>query len=98
MSDIARQNPPTDFAGRKVTVVGLGRFGGGAGATRWLVGQGACVTVSDASPPAKLAESIERIRDLDVALHLGGHQEADFIEADLLVLNPAVPDSLPLLA
>jgi UDP-N-acetylmuramoylalanine--D-glutamate ligase len=97
-SENARQPVPTNVAGRKVTVVGLGRFGGGVGATRWLAGQGARVTVSDASPAEQLAESLEQICDLDVTLHLGGHQEADFLDADLLVLNPAVPDSLPLLA
>ena len=33
-----------------------------------------------------------------MTLHLGGHLEDDFLEADLLVVNPAVPKDSPLLA
>ena len=34
------------FEAKRVLVVGLGRFGGGVGVTRWLAGQGAAVTVT----------------------------------------------------
>jgi len=87
----------SDLAGKRVTVVGLGLFGGGVGATRWLCGQQARVTVSDEADAGKLAESIRQLDGLDVSLHLGGHDEADFLGADLLIVNPAVPDSMPLL-
>ena len=86
------------LAGRKVTVVGLGHFGGGVGVSRWLCGQGARVTVTDAAPADKLADSVAQLSDLDVTFHLGGHEEKDFTRADLLVVNPAVPKELPLLA
>ena len=91
--------PPAamDVAGRRVTVVGLGRFGGGVGVTRWLCEQGAAVTVSDNAPAEALAESIRRLDGLDVALHLGAHDERDFLAAELLVVNPAVPPDAPLL-
>jgi UDP-N-acetylmuramoylalanine--D-glutamate ligase len=91
--------PPAamDVAGRRVTVVGLGRFGGGVGVTRWLCEQAAAVTVSDNAPAEALAESIRRLDGLDVALHLGAHDERDFVAADLLVVNPAVPPDAPLL-
>jgi UDP-N-acetylmuramoylalanine--D-glutamate ligase len=89
---------PADVAGKAVTVVGLGRFGGGVGVTRWLCSQGAKVTVSDMAPAAELAESVAALAGLDVALHLGGHDKADFTAADLLVVNPAVPKDMPLLA
>jgi len=85
------------LAGRRVTVVGLGRFGGGVGATRWLCEQGAIVTVSDQADEAALTESINELAGCDVTLHLGGHDEADFLDADLLVVNPAIPRDLPLL-
>jgi UDP-N-acetylmuramoylalanine--D-glutamate ligase len=91
------QPVPTDLAGLRVSVLGLGRFGGGAGVTRWLAGQGAAVTVSDAADPEDLAESLDQLADLDLTLHLGGHREADFLSADLLVVNPAVPKTHPLL-
>jgi UDP-N-acetylmuramoylalanine--D-glutamate ligase len=97
MSDGTRQPAPADLAGRRVTVVGLGRFGGGVGVTQWLVRQGAAVTVSDAAPPEKLADSLNQLAGMDITLHLGGHEEADFLDADLLVVNPAVPETAPLL-
>ena len=78
-----------------MTVVGLGRFGGGVGATRWLCEQGALVTVTDAADANALADSIAQLADCDVIYHLGGHEEADFTQADLLVVNPAIPRDLP---
>ena len=38
---------PPDLAGQRVVVLGLGLFGGGAGATRWALARGADVTVTD---------------------------------------------------
>lgn len=84
-----------NLAGRRVTVMGLGRFGGGVGVTRWLAAQGARVLVTDLEPEPKLAESIARIADLvgagSVSLRLGGHDAKDFSGAELVVANPAVP-------
>jgi UDP-N-acetylmuramoylalanine--D-glutamate ligase len=84
-----------DLRGRRVTVMGLGRFGGGVGVTRWLVQRGARVLVTDAKPAGQLVEPLEDLRDLlsggNVTLRLGGHDEADFTGADLVVANPAVP-------
>ncbi|MCK5113726.1 MAG: UDP-N-acetylmuramoyl-L-alanine--D-glutamate ligase [Phycisphaerae bacterium] len=86
-----------EFANRRVTVVGLGRFGGGVGAAKWLCEQGAKVTVSDAADPATLTESIAALDGYDVEFHLGEHLEADFLDTDLLVVNPAMPKTHPLL-
>jgi UDP-N-acetylmuramoylalanine--D-glutamate ligase len=75
--------------------MGLGRFGGGVGVTRWLVGEGATVLVTDRETAERLGESLAAIRDLidrgDVALRLGEHNVSDFTTADLVVANPAVP-------
>lgn len=87
--------PVKNLAGAKVTVVGLGRFGGGIGVTRWLCSQGAKVTVSDQADATSLAESVAALAGCDVALHLGSHEEADFLAADLLVVSPAVPNEIP---
>lgn len=76
--------------------MGLGRFGGGLGVSRWLLERGALVTVTDLAPAEKLEGSVAALRDwlgsgrLD--LKLGGHDEADFAGADLVVANPAVPE------
>jgi UDP-N-acetylmuramoylalanine--D-glutamate ligase len=84
-----------DLAQKRVTVMGLGHFGGGAAAARWLAEQGAAVTVTDTADDGALAEPLAALGDVPIhALHLGGHREADFREADLVVVNPAVrPES-----
>ncbi|MFO0981128.1 MAG: hypothetical protein U1E76_05150 [Planctomycetota bacterium] len=79
-----------EFAGKKVTVMGLGLFGGGAGAARFLAEHGAKVTVTDLRAEATLEPSIAKLGGLDVRYVLGEHQRADFRDADLVVVNPAV--------
>ncbi len=76
--------------GRRVLVVGLGRFGGGVGVTRWLAAQGAIVTVTDQADAKALADSVAAVGDLNVSLRLGGHDEHDLDHADLVIVNPAV--------
>ncbi|MBN1437099.1 MAG: UDP-N-acetylmuramoyl-L-alanine--D-glutamate ligase, partial [Sedimentisphaerales bacterium] len=78
------------LSGKRVLVMGLGRFGGGVGVCRYLVGQGAKVTVTDKDPAEKLAGSLEALVGLPIEFHLGGHDEADFRNADVVVVNPAV--------
>ena len=80
---------PLSFAGTRVLVVGLGRFGGGVGVTRWLVSQGARVTVTDLAGHVTLADSIRDLADLDVTLRLDGHDPTDLDSTDLVIVNPA---------
>jgi UDP-N-acetylmuramoylalanine--D-glutamate ligase len=82
-----------NFSGKRVTVMGLGGFGGGVGVTRWLARAGAKVVVTDKAPAERLAVSLEQIGDLGLTLHLGGHEPHDFRDADLVVVNPAVPET-----
>jgi len=81
--------------GAKTTVMGLGRFGGGLGVTRWLAEQGAHVVVTDLAEHSALACEVEKLQDLidgnQVTLRLGGHDLADFTNCDLVIANPAVP-------
>ncbi|MEO1130329.1 MAG: Mur ligase family protein, partial [Planctomycetota bacterium] len=83
------------FDGARVTVMGLGRFGGGLGVTRWLAEQGADVLVTDLALAEQLDDSIASIRDLiddgSVELRLGGHNISDFTTCDVVIANPAVP-------
>jgi len=83
--------------GKRVTVMGLGRFGGGVGVTRWLASAGARAVVTDLKPSEKLKASLKEIEGLGVTLRLGGHDERDFHQADLIVASPAVPDDSPYL-
>jgi len=79
--------------------MGLGRFGGGTDAARFLAAGGARVIVTDAAPADRLVESVRELAGLDsIELHLGGHRMEDFNRADLVVVNPAVPDQNPFLA
>ncbi len=79
-----------DFAGKKVVVMGLGRFGGGVGVSRWLAGQDARVTVTDQSPAATLQSAMAQLADLPIEYQLGSHDPAILEKCDLLVVNPAV--------
>ncbi len=90
--------PAMNVAGRRVTVMGLGRFGGGVGAVRFLTSHGARVTVTDLLGADELVGPLAQIADCPVeAYHLGGHLESDFVDTDLVVVNPAVPPTSPFL-
>ncbi len=82
-----------DWKKKRVTVMGLGGFGGGVGVTRWLAAAGAKVVVTDKAPAEKLRASLDQIADLDVTLHLGAHDPRDFRDTDVVVVNPAVPET-----
>ncbi len=71
--------------------MGLGRFGGGVGVTRWLADQGAAVTVTDLAPESELTASIVAVDRPGVRYALGGHDPALLDGCDLLVVSPAVP-------
>lgn len=83
--------------GRRVLVMGLGLFGGGVGAVRFLCREGARVTVTDLRPAEALEESLRALESLPVVYRLDGHEAADFRAADLIVANPGVPRSSPFL-
>ncbi|MBN1291576.1 MAG: UDP-N-acetylmuramoyl-L-alanine--D-glutamate ligase [Candidatus Latescibacteria bacterium] len=76
---------------KHVTVMGLGSFGGGAGAARFLSEQGAHVTVTDTKNEAALGESMRLLDGLGIRFVLGRHEMSDFIGVDMVVVNPAVP-------
>ena len=80
---------------KRVTVMGLGRFGGGLGAARWLATQGWQVLVTDRKPASEFADAIKELRPLidagRVTLHLGEHKAEDFTDCDMVIANPAVP-------
>ncbi len=79
-----------DWNGLRVVVMGLGRFGGGLGAARWLHEQGADVLATDLADESRLAETLARLPQ-GVETRLGEHRAADFAVADVVVVSPAVP-------
>lgn len=89
----------SSLAGCRVTVMGLGRHGGGLGATRWLAAQGAVVTVTDLAAAEALRASLEALAGVPIARYrLGEHRAEDFLAADMVVVNPAVRPGHPLVA
>ena len=84
------------MAGRRAIVLGLGRFGGGHGVARWLLDQGADVLVTDLASEQSLGEAATDLARRGAQLVLGGHDGVDVEGADLLVVNPAVPLTAPL--
>src|SRR4051812_13448331 len=76
---------------KRVTVAGLGKFGGQIAAVKWLVQNGAKVLITDKSPAEKLASSLKELDGLAVEYHLGGHELSDFVSTDLIVTSPAIP-------
>ncbi len=92
------QRPLDELRNARVTVMGLGRSGGGVAAVQFLLDRGAQVTVSDLRTADELAESLEALGSHPrLRLRLGAHDEADFRHADLIVVNPAVREDHPCL-
>jgi UDP-N-acetylmuramoylalanine--D-glutamate ligase len=88
-----------NLAGQRVTVFGLGRFGGGIAVSKWLVGQGAHVKVVDQDSPERLAESLRQLDGMPIQFRLGPDQsETDFTQSDLVVASPAIPPRNELLS
>jgi UDP-N-acetylmuramoylalanine--D-glutamate ligase len=86
------------FAGKRITIMGLGFFGGATGLARYLVSQGAQVTVTDVKPAADLQDSVAALHGLPVRFVLGRHERADFTDVDIVFASPAVREDSPYLA
>ena len=87
-----------DLRGKRALVMGLGVNAGGLGVTRFLVGQGAEVTVTDLRDARVLRPSLEELAGLPVRYVLGRHVEDDFRAAEIVIRNPGVPRESPYLA
>ena len=92
MNEPCRNPDRTKIAGKRVTVMGLGSFGGGAAAVRFFAERGAIVRVSDQRSAEQLEGTLAQLGDLKgIDWQLGEHQWSHFSDADFVVLNPAVP-------
>jgi len=83
------------LVGRKVLVMGLGRFGGGVDTARFACDAGAKVIITDLASADKLSDSIKQLEECpQIEYHLGSHESSDFEQADIVIVNPAVvPDN-----
>lgn len=94
MNPLVAEQALERYKGRHVTVMGLGTFGGGVAAVRFLAQCGARVSITDLRSEEQLADSLALLQDVRLErVKLGGHPEELFTDCDLLVVNPAVrPD------
>jgi UDP-N-acetylmuramoylalanine--D-glutamate ligase len=83
------------LAGKTVSVVGLAKSG--VAAARLIRRLGGRVLASDSSPLEALPEAARGLERLGCALWAGGHPDAAFVGADLIVVSPGVPLELPAL-
>ena len=95
MTPEARAPRGLELSGRRVLVVGLARSG--LAAAEFLLKQGARVVATDRLPEEKLDPRIKALVGLGAVLELGGHRGKNFLEADLIVVSPGVPATLPLI-
>ncbi len=80
------------FSGKKVLIMGLGRFGGGVDVAEFTARAGAKVIVTDLAPAEQLNDSINDLKEFpEIEFHLGSHDLADFTQADIIIANPAIP-------
>jgi UDP-N-acetylmuramoylalanine--D-glutamate ligase len=82
-----------DFAGRPVTVVGLGIEG--ADLARFLSREGALVTISDSKSQQQLSDRLNDIADLPLSLSLGADQANNLASADEIFVSQGVPLDMP---
>jgi len=87
--------PSNAYANKRIVVMGLGRFGGGVGVTRWLVESGASVLITDPADAESLSASLGQLADLIANNQLeivhAPHDPSMLDDTDILVVNPAVP-------
>jgi UDP-N-acetylmuramoylalanine--D-glutamate ligase len=91
---VTRVPDPLDLDGQRVLVVGLARSG--VSAARLAASRGARVKATDRRAATELGSTaLEYLEAAGVELALGGHDRGDFTGADLVVVSPGVPLSLP---
>lgn len=79
------------WAGKKVTVLGLGRSG--LSTAEYLLKRGAQVLVSERSIADDAAKSAEvlKLKKLGAQVEVGGHSVRAVADADLIVASPGIP-------
>ena len=86
-----------NLQGKRVLVMGLGLQGSGIAAARYAAQQGAMVRVTDMKSPEVLAPSVQALSGLAIEFVLGQHREEDFLWAEIVIRNPGVARTSPLL-
>jgi len=92
------QNFLSSLKGQKILIWGLGANEGAVGVAKFFARHGALIRATDMKPREALEESIKALSEFpDIEYILGEHREEDFLWADIIMRNPAIPPSAPLL-
>ena len=86
-----------NFKNLPVLLLGLGVHGGGVAVARWLLQQGAQLTISDLKSRAELVNSLRQLGAKKYRLVLGSHPLALLDGCQMIVQNPGVPANLSIL-
>ncbi len=82
------------YKGKRATILGLGREG--IALARFLVRQGAKVTITDIKQESQLQEAMGDLAKLPVHYILGGHPQ-EVLDTDVVFVSPGVPRQIPIL-
>lgn len=75
---------------KNILIVGFGRSG--QAAARYCAAQGAHVAVTDNRPETEFAKVLPSFAALHFKMYFGGHPEACFAAADMIIVSPGVPE------
>lgn len=88
----------TIFAGKKITVIGLGLLGGSLNDIIYLAKHGARITVTDLKSHSELQPSVDVLKKYPtITFVLGEHRLEDFRVADMILQPGNVPSDSPYL-
>lgn len=79
-----------DLKNKKVLLVGLGILGGGVSMAKFLLKNGANLTITDLRNESELKSSLSILKNKKVKFTLGKHDIKDFQDAEIIIFNPAV--------
>lgn len=80
-----------ELKNKKVLLMGLGILGGGLSTAKWLLKRGADLTITDTKNEKELKVSLDTLSDFkNINFVLGQHKEQDFLDNEIIVINPGV--------
>lgn len=71
--------------------MGLGILCGGVNTAKWLIKQSVELTISDLKIKRQLKKSLDLLKQYKIEFVLGKHRKKDFLDNDIIVVNPDVP-------
>ena len=87
------------FAGKKITIMGLGLLGRGVGDARYLAECGAELIVTDLKQRGELEDSVAKLEHFNnITFVLGEHRLEDFSDRDFILKAAGVPLDSPFIA